>query len=240
MIPEDYVPVFKKIGVTCVVRFNNKCYDRMVFERGGIKHVDLFYEDGGNPTEDILQAFLRLCETQQGAIAVHCKAGLGRTGTNIVAYMVKHLGFSVREAVAWHRVCRPGAIVGPQQQYLCSIEDKLKAEGKTYSERKSLEKKRCGRGATLQSSSGGQALSTSMVTPTLSSRPTSRQGALPRELGSTPHASSQRGGSEREKKSKSGSSSSRGGRGAAPSAAAAAQASEKLKSLSISGNGSGG
>jgi hypothetical protein len=45
---------------------------------------------------------------------------------------VKHLGYSVREAVAWHRICRPGSVVGPQQQYLCSIEDKLKMEGAQY------------------------------------------------------------------------------------------------------------
>lgn len=53
--PEGYVPLFKSLGVTCVVRFNKKCYDRNVFLRGGIHHVDLFYEDGGNPTDAILQ-----------------------------------------------------------------------------------------------------------------------------------------------------------------------------------------
>lgn len=86
--PEAYVPLFHSLGVTCVIRFNKKCYDRNIFTRGGIRHVDLFYEDGGNPTDDILQAFLRTCENETGAIAVHCKAGLGRTGTNIAAYMV--------------------------------------------------------------------------------------------------------------------------------------------------------
>src|ERR1700739_901713 len=28
LTPEEYVPVLKNIGVTCVVRFNSKCYDR--------------------------------------------------------------------------------------------------------------------------------------------------------------------------------------------------------------------
>ena len=132
MIPEDYIAPFKALNVTCVVRFNNKCYDKRIFVQGGISHVDLFYEDGGNPTESILQQFLNLAETQPGAIAVHCKAGLGRTGTNICAYMIKHLGYTARESIAWHRICRPGAVVGPQQQYLCSIEDKLKMEGAQY------------------------------------------------------------------------------------------------------------
>jgi len=67
------------------------------------RHVDLYYEDGGNPSEEILQAFLQLCETERGAIAVHCKAGLGRTGTNIAAYMMKHYGYTARETMAWCR-----------------------------------------------------------------------------------------------------------------------------------------
>ena len=49
------------------------------------------------------QQFLQLCENEKGAIAVHCKAGLGRTGTNIAAYMMKHYGYSARETIAWCR-----------------------------------------------------------------------------------------------------------------------------------------
>jgi len=32
MIPEDYCPLFKQLGINCVVRFNNKCYDKRIFE----------------------------------------------------------------------------------------------------------------------------------------------------------------------------------------------------------------
>ena len=41
---EDYAPLFKAIGVTCVVRFNKKCYDRRKFVDCGVRHVDLYYE----------------------------------------------------------------------------------------------------------------------------------------------------------------------------------------------------
>lgn len=101
------------------------------------RHVDLYYVDGGNPTENILQAFLQLCEQETGAIAVHCKAGLGRTGTNIAAYMMKHYGYTARESIAWCRICRPGSIVGPQQQYLASIEQRMFQEGDAYRKRTS-------------------------------------------------------------------------------------------------------
>lgn len=134
LLPEEYVPIFKNLGVTCIVRFNDKLYDRKVYLNNGIRHVDLFYEDGANPSETILQAFLQLCEQEKGAIAVHCKAGLGRTGTNIAAYMMKHYSYTAKEAIAWCRICRPGSVVGPQQQFLQSIESKMFHEGNVYRE----------------------------------------------------------------------------------------------------------
>lgn len=81
------------------------------------------------------QAFLQICEQERGAIAVHCKAGLGRTGTNIAAYMMKHYGYTAKETIAWCRLCRPGSVVGPQQQYLATIEQRMFKEGAMYRER---------------------------------------------------------------------------------------------------------
>ena len=46
--PEEYIPLFRKLGVKCIIRFNSKCYDRTIYTAAGIKHVDLYYEDGGN------------------------------------------------------------------------------------------------------------------------------------------------------------------------------------------------
>eukprot|EP01041_Mallomonas_annulata_P009599 gene9599-19951_t len=126
LLPEEYIPKFRELGVTCIIRFNNKCYDKNIYTRAGIRHVDLFYEDGGNPTDAILQSFLQICERESGAIAVHCKAGLGRTGTNIAAYMMKHWRYTAKESTAWSRICRPGCVVGPQQQYLAAIEESIR------------------------------------------------------------------------------------------------------------------
>jgi cell division cycle 14 len=51
--PEDYVPIFKKFGVTMVVRLNKEQYDQQRFIKKGIKHVDLYFLDGSTPPSKI-------------------------------------------------------------------------------------------------------------------------------------------------------------------------------------------
>lgn len=46
--------------------------------------------------------------------------------------MMKHYGYSAKEATAWCRVCRPGCVVGPQQQYLETIQERMWQEGRRY------------------------------------------------------------------------------------------------------------
>ena len=45
----------------------------------------------------------------EGVVAVHCRAGLGRTGTLIGLWLMRHRGFAAREAIAWLRIVRPGS-----------------------------------------------------------------------------------------------------------------------------------
>ncbi|KAG8185188.1 hypothetical protein JTE90_025861 [Oedothorax gibbosus] len=130
--PESYISYFRKHNVTTIVRLNKKMYDAHRFTIHGFVHKDLFFVDGSTPSDKIMQEFLEIAENTKGAIAVHCKAGLGRTGTLIACYIMKHHHFSAEEAIAWIRICRPGSIIGHQQHWLDEKQGLLCYQGNIF------------------------------------------------------------------------------------------------------------
>jgi cell division cycle 14 len=130
--------VTRNIGL--VVRLNSPLYCPTYFTALGINHLDMIFDDGTCPPLPIVQKFIRLARemiNRKKGIAVHCKAGLGRTGCLIGAYLIYRYGFTANEVIAFMRFMRPGMVVGPQQHWLhlnqgqfreWYLEDQLKAK----------------------------------------------------------------------------------------------------------------
>lgn len=130
--PDKYFEYFEKNYVTTIVRLNYKFYEASSFTDAGFKHYDLIFRDGSTPSDTILNQFLDICERTDGAIAVHCKAGLGRTGSLIGAYIMKHYRFTAMETIAWIRLCRPGSVIGHQQQWMEEKQLPMWIQGESY------------------------------------------------------------------------------------------------------------
>ncbi|KAJ5550947.1 hypothetical protein N7461_005645 [Penicillium sp. DV-2018c] len=113
---------FHQRNVGLVVRLNSELYCPSYFTAMGIAHIDMIFEDGTCPPLQLVRRFIKMAHemitVKRKGIAVHCKAGLGRTGCLIGAYLIYKYGFTANEVIAFMRFMRPGMVVGPQQHWL--------------------------------------------------------------------------------------------------------------------------
>lgn len=124
-IPE-YIREMKKRRVTDIVRVcEDETYKKDVMENANIKVHDMAYKDGTTPPKEILSKWLDLCATKynkersNGAIAIHCVAGLGRAPL-LVAIAIIESGRDYTDAVSLIRQKRSGCINKAQLEYLKS------------------------------------------------------------------------------------------------------------------------
>jgi atypical dual specificity phosphatase len=125
----------RKHGVDVLVSLTEEPVPRAWVNEAGMMVVNVPVPDMEAPTPRQIEHVMHVIEkanTSSMGVAVHCGAGLGRTGTFLAAYFVNQ-GLNARDAVGKVRELRPGSIETSEQERAVESFAKGKKKGDSVS-----------------------------------------------------------------------------------------------------------
>ncbi|GEM_PF-393970 len=103
----------RREGVTALVTLTEDALDAHVVRLAGLEYLHVPIEDFQAPSLAQIREFVDFAreriERPQGAVAVHCFAGRGRTGCMLACYLVAD-GLEAEDAISTVRRLRPGSL----------------------------------------------------------------------------------------------------------------------------------
>jgi atypical dual specificity phosphatase len=105
-------------GISVLVNLHERAHDPSLLASHGFTEVHLPVRDFTPPSPEQLEQGVEAIVQGLAAgkrVAVHCGAGLGRTGTLLACYLV-HKGLQAEEAIGQIRAARPGSVETPSQE----------------------------------------------------------------------------------------------------------------------------